>query len=126
MEWKDYDGSTIDVYDNLADDGTPIGRPKTPASVARVPVPEFAADFLAKWRVQQARIFDADGDTPICSWDGSFIKPEAMSVWWQRESAKWECRTRCTSCGIPSSRFWLALASIRARCRSSRGRRRSR
>lgn len=49
MEWKDYDGSTIDVYDNLADDGTPIGRPKTPASVARVPVPEFAADFLAKW-----------------------------------------------------------------------------
>lgn len=89
VEWKDYDGSTIDVYDNLADDGTPIGRPKTPASVARVPVPEFAADFLAKWRVQQARIFDADGDTPICSWDGSFIKPEAMSVWWQRESAKW-------------------------------------
>lgn len=89
VEWKDYDGEAIEIYDNLADDGTPIGKPKTPASVARVPVPEFAADFLEKWRVQQARIFDADGDTPICSWDGSFLKPEAMSVWWQRESAKW-------------------------------------
>ena len=67
----------------------PIGRPKTPASVVHVPVPEFAADFLEEWRAQQARIFDADGDTPICSWDGSFLKPSAMSVWWQRESVAW-------------------------------------
>lgn len=88
VEWKDYDGETIDIYDNLDDDGTPIGKPKTAASIARVPVPEFAADFLGKWRVQQARIFDVRETSPICSWDGSFIKPEAMSVWWQRESVK--------------------------------------
>lgn len=88
VEWKDYDGEAIDIYDNLDDDGTPIGKPKTAASIARVPVPEFAADFLEKWRVQQARIFDVRETSPICSWDGSFIKPEAMSVWWQRESVK--------------------------------------
>lgn len=89
VEWKDYDGETIDIYDNLDDDGTPIGKPKTAASIARVPVPEFAADFLEKWRVQQARIFDVSETSPICSWDGSFIKPSAMSVWWQRESVAW-------------------------------------
>lgn len=67
----------------------PHREAETPASVVHVPVPEFAADFLEEWRAQQARIFDADGDTPICSWDGSFLKPSAMSVWWQRESVAW-------------------------------------
>lgn len=81
VTWDDIRGATLSVDKSLDEKGA-AKAPKTKAGVRSVPIPPALGAMLEEWKMRQ-RIH---GEGAVCSYDGSYMKPGTMTVWWQRKA----------------------------------------
>ncbi|MBX9035079.1 tyrosine-type recombinase/integrase [Gordonibacter massiliensis (ex Traore et al. 2017)] len=93
--WGDVDDTYLHVRDAVSEcTGRPKGKPKSASGVRDVPLAEYTADVLARWKPVQAAMLRSLGleqtdETPICcSAIGGYMHPQNLDRWWRNTRAE--------------------------------------
>lgn len=89
--WGDVNSTSLFVRDSVSEStGRPKGgRPKTPSSVRELPLMDYMAQILNRWKPVQAGMLACLGleqtdETPICcSAIGGYMHPQNLDRWWR-------------------------------------------
>lgn len=83
VSWEDLEGGCVDIRRALDEKAEPK-TPKSRAGSRKVPVPAAMSSLLDEWAAKQR----AGRVGPVCSVCGAYMKPSSMTVWWQRNAAR--------------------------------------